>query len=793
MANFEPTWVLKADDNLIQEGQSTYVRLSINREADADESYIINNDQYIEISMTITSTGTTYENRDFELLVGESVSDLIDIKLANSGNINIAGEHTFKLNKKDFELGTNLTLDAYLLKLNCLIDGTWDGPESLSFTVNSVTVITLTDNEISDSEPSGLIGTNTVSIAYDTTNEIWVTPGLTTRDDEMFAIGGIGFGSNSTLFVQAYGQTRDYDSIIDISEDVSNRVYYPVYQIVPITTAEIPSTNRTGSGTILNTSTVFPPQTEESDIIITDPLGNSISTGLKFNSNGQFLNTMLYESDPIDAYVKVKIVDLKSYYVNETDAFYIGKKFKAYSMWICPNDTSTIYGSPTPGHLYQLKNNDVYPYTVKSEFDDGETKALFKPSDWIDLGFYDETLGDGIIGNERIFRIIFNSSTGNGIDFLTDSNLGEIHVGEYFGHTVYPRIEASGIFVTYTVDYDNSTDDIRKYNIDLSADGYMIGTAYAKSSDFTINDEIELEFNVVANDITGLSVTKEFNIRIIRGMNENYISSYICPSLVFERDWFKTISTNTFSNQSYYRGSDSRYGLHKVPRMLLKENFVNPSYNFTTLNALKKTLRDGIVNTSTGSPVPTGEFKLVLGNYKIVSALDSLGNIVYDLLFREVHPSGVSVSVSLEPRIYTMGENALFSEIFGLRQNIFIQVGEDSVNLLTDPTDYQNRGLVVEAISGISEEMIDTVPRFMNHPYAEDGLTAKFMPIIPVAYFKPGQAEAFFNKLIQNGEHSSMINTEFEINSVQFGYFSKGSTHYVPSEFNIQIKSNNLI
>ncbi|AXC39164.1 UNVERIFIED_ORG: hypothetical protein [Escherichia phage CMSTMSU] len=35
---------------------------------------------------------------------------------------------------------------------------------------------------------------------------------------------------------------------------------------------------------------------------------------------------------------------------------------------------------------------------------------------------------------------------------------------------------------------------------------------------------------------------------------------------------------------------------------------------------------------------------------------------------------------------------------------------------------------------GISDEMLDTVPRFMNHPYEENGVEKKFMPIIPVAY-----------------------------------------------------------
>ena len=155
-----------------------------------------------------------------------------------------------------------------------------------------------------------------------------------------------------------------------------------------------------------------------------------------------------------------------------------------------------------------------------------------------------------------------------------------------------------------------------------------------------------------------------------------------------------------------------------------------------------------------------------MGNYKVLSCLDNLGNLQYDLLFREVHPSGSIISVSNNPRSYSIKNYTSLTEVFGLRQNLFNAIGEDTTNLITDPDDLNNRGLYVTGLD--SSQMLDTVPRFMNHPYEGDGLSSEFMVLIPVAYCLPGKGDDLFYNLYQNNEHKLMVGTEFEVPAVEF-------------------------
>lgn len=787
MANFEPQWDLIADTNTIQEGQTTYFRLRLKKSQSTspNNTYVLADDQYLEFTYNIVGAGETLEERDFIVTVGESTSSLVPIGNAGTGSTSTQGTHIVKFNTTSYDLSNVSYIDAYYFKIECPQDGIWDGPESLTFNIDSINVITLLDGQVANTLPSGVLGTTSSTLNYNTTNEVWLTPGLTTHGSNLYTIGGVGYGAESRLFVQAFGKSQT------ISGDTN--VFMPAYEVLTILDSEKPNTHITGSGTIL-VPDLSAGLIEEIPLLVKDSTGNLVSTGLKFNgNNGQILQTMLYDSDPIDAYIKIRVVSVKRFYNTESDAYYVGKRFRAYHTWVAPSDTSDFHEEPTSGHLYQLKDTTTYPYVVGEETFEGNTVISYDPNKWYDLGIYNESLGSGIINNTRIFRIILNDNTGTDLSFETDSNLGTIHVGEYFGHTVYPKIVATGSdLVTYEINESTSPNDIRKYGLDLSADGLMIGTAYAVSSDFSANDDIKLEFDVVATGKNGKSLTQRFNITIVRGFGQNFISADIQPSLTMERTWFNTISTTAFSQAQYYRASDPRFGIRKIPRILLKENYVDTTKNWPGIKQTITNIRNGIVNTSSGAPTPDGSFRLVLGNYKVRSALDNIGNVLYDVLYREVHPEGTQVSLSLNPLVYTDYSNSIISEIFGLRQNVYLVVGEDTVNLLTDPTDLNNRGIVVDAIGGLSDEMIDTVPRFMNHPYIEDNIQPEYFPGIVVAYLQPGQGETFFNTLIQNNEHGALLNYEFEVTGVEFSYYVQDNARYERENFTATLKVPNL-
>lgn len=771
MENFTPLWDIKSDSQFIQE--STDVLLTISMSKDPNEpnnSYILKDGEYIELQFQIQTKNR--DDSDFKaedhyiLYAGEDKDQLKNITDGFTKNKKIAGNHYAKLSKQQFDLINNTT-SVWYFKLHCMNNGTFDSTEIITFTLVDVRRISPSNNIA-----LGTIQTNTQSITFDST-EFWVTPGVTVGDENNhYCIGDISFGNDSTLFVQSFG--RKIPGTVP-------KVFYPIYRLMVINYDELPPTDITEHRAILlpqNTDFPISGINKEVKVNILDDTTKLYDTGLAFNPNGQFLQAFLYDSQPTDVYFKIQIEDIENSYTNDSERYAISQRFKSGQMFLCPNTFDFVYtkDEPIANHLYQLKSGVTYPYVVDSAIEDGIEKPVFNSNDWTDLGLYDKTLGDGLIGQTKIFRMLANSGTSGKIGFITDSDLGTIHVGEYFGHSVYPIIETDSIFNTsFRI---VSGDDITKYGLELKPDGYLCGTAYAKHSDFTINDDIPLSFDIEVFDTSGLKNTKTFTLRILRGFGENYISSHLVPSVQFEREWFKCISSQTFLEQQLHRISDERYGLQKVPRILLKENFISQEYNYTTLKELKRVLRKNIINPNT---IPQGSFNLVIGNYKIVSCIDNLGNLQYDLLYREVHPQGTIVPVSNNPRTYSIKDYTVLTEVFGLRQNIFDSVGEDITNLIIYPEDLNNRGLYVKGVDSMSTEMLDTVPRFMNHPYEGDGIDPEFMILIPVAYCQPGKGEEFFNSLLQNNEHKNMVGTEFEVTAVEF------ITHidYTPEKFQI--------
>lgn len=801
MANIEPNWSLVSDTNTILEGQELYVKLILsNSKMGTDNTTLtIDDNQYVHFTLKIKGTGTTLGENDFVVSIGEDPTQLENITDVETGFNKIYGTHDIKLTKKHWDIVTPTgSTEAFYIKLERPANGIWNSTETIAFNISDIKLVSLLDDQIASEYSFGEIELSNVTIKYDNSNDIWATPDLIVHGDQMYTIGAISYGAESRLFGQAFGKSRKYDPVLDAgSTDLSSRVFVPAYKAVPITEVDIPTKHITGKGTYFTTQIEDGDYSEEFQLYISDENNTLMKSGLKMNANGQILQTLLYSSDPVDAYIKYEIVPITDYYETEEDAFYVGKRFKAYQMWVAPTDTSTFStDKPIPGHLYMLKDTKVYPYTVKEIEDSGDMKLLFEPDIWLDLGVYDARLGSKLIGNTRMFRILVNARTGDDISFETDENLGIIHVGEYFGHTVYPKIVASGDkLITYYIDYDKSPDDISKYNIWLSPNGMLTGTVLASALDFDSNDEINLEFDVVATTRKGLQKSQIFKIKIVRGLSENFLSAYVAPSVYFERSWFSMISSNVFDKARLYRASDPRYGLRTVPRMLIKENYVDPTtFDWESLESTKRVLRKNIINVESGAPVPDEPFDLVLGNYKIKSAVDNAGNILYDLLYREVLPTGTVVDLNSNPKHYLDYNNTSVTEIYGLRQNIYKAVGEDTRNLLTDPDDMLNRAITVKGIPGISDDMIDTLPRVFVHPYEEGNSNTKnYYPIIPVAYLEAGTGDSFFLNLMQSNEHKALLNMTFSITAVEFDYFYKEYERYVSDKFLINLSTKSLL
>lgn len=770
MANFTPQWDINTNKPIIIEGEDSLNTVTISKYDKndlANFTYELGSTFELVMKYTITYQGSTIDDDDVTISVGLDKNNLVPISEYDINEPFIQGQHTAKLGKSYTLVDNDHALPAFYINIHANADGIWDAAESVSIQIDSIRVIEYRDNLIVGDNPSGILVNSQVVIQISDTNEIWLTPDLVTHGTTLYSIGSIDYGVESRMFVMAYGRRQP------------NRVFVPAYRVIDAT--NVPTTHVTGRGTETKSEGLKILNTEEERVLVKDETGNYIKSGLVFCSNGQFLQSFNYETDlPYDMYVTVEIVPPTYYYTTPEDAFYIGKRFRAYQRFVAPADVSNIDGEILPNHMYQLKDTSVYPYVVKEITVQGAQKIQFEADRWIDLGVYDASLGTELIGSTRTFRIIINNKSGTNIDFVTPPDLGSIHNGEYFGHSKYPVIVATGGYLmSYTVETNMSRDNIANYGLSLSADGLMCGKARVPVDEFGAQDSKELRFTVRATSEKGLSQLQEFYVKVINGTYDTVMQASCIPSRIFERRWFSIIASKLFEGLKLYRPSDNRYGLQRLPKILVKENFMNPQ-QFTDLADVRKMLRNGIITDT--DPILQGSFNVSLGNYKVKTAMDNEGNMLYDVLYRELLPVGTIATVDETGFNYT---NMDIEELYALRGNIYNVIGEDTKNLLAYTDDYNNRGVIVEKYG--YPRMVDSVPRYMKHPDTEKGAIAGLSFVIPVAYLEVGEGERFMQFASSSKQLSQLLNTVFEIQAVEFSYYTQTSSGLRQDSFRVEL------
>lgn len=770
MANFTPQWDINTDKPILIEGEDSLNTVTISKYDKndlANYTYQLGDNFELVMKYTIEYLGSTIDDDDVTITVGLDQNNLTPISEYDANEPYVQGTHTVKLAKSYTVVDNTHSLPTFYIKIHANDDGVWDAAESVSIKIESIRAVETRDGLVIGDSPSGVLVNSQVVVQISDANEIWLTPDLVTHGTTLYSIGSIDYGVESRMFVMAYGRRQP------------NKVFVPAYRVIDA--VNVPTTHVTGRGTITKSEGVRILNTEEERVLVMDETGNYIKSGLVFCSNGQFLQSFNYETDlPYDMYVTVEIVAPTYYYNTPTDAFYIGKRFRAYQKFIAPPDVSNVEGEILPNHMYQLKDTSVYPYVVKEITVQGASKVLFEPERWIDLGEYDATLGATLIGSKRTFRIIINNKSGTNIDFVTPPDLGSIHNGEYFGHSKYPKIVATGGYLmSYTVEDDLSQDKIGNYGLSLSADGLMCGKARVPVNEFGAQDSKELRFMVRATSEKGLSQLQEFFIKVVNGTYDTVMEARCIPSRIFERKWFSIIASKIFDGLKFYRPSDNRYGIQRLPKILVKENFMNPQL-FTDLPDIRKKLRNGIITDT--DPILQGSFKVSLGNYKVKTAMDNEGNMLYDVLYRELLPVGTIATVDETGFNYTTMD---IEEFYALRGNIYNVIGEDTKNLLAYTDDYNNRGVVVEKYG--YARMIDSVPRYMKHPDTEQGAIAGLSFVIPVAYLELGEGEKFMQYAASSKQLSELLNVVFEIQAVEFFYYAQTAGGLRQDSFRIEL------
>ena len=608
----------------------------------------------------------------------------------------------------------------------------------------------------------------------------WITPSEDQGYNDPYLLAALNYGYESRIhvyadsvknatgvFVPSYMVQSPFATSVPTQLEWSNfKANLSGTSYAPPETASavlIPSTSQTNQVKFLD-------NTEESllRLVMFDKTTNEDS-GLVCCTNGQILNSLSIKNGPIEVYFKMVAIAPTHYYKTPADAYYVGKRFRAYHRFVAPTDVSGIDGTIKAGHLYQLKNTNIYPYVVKGNSYNDESGTTIKPvfdsSAWLDLGLYNASLGSDIVGKTRIFRFIINWGDSDGISFTTDTNLGVIRVGEYFGHTncatiVAKTTDASDV-VSYSIDNKTSKNDITDYGLKLLSNGYLSGTAYAYDEtliDGDGNDSKFLEFDVVASTQRGKSTKSTFKLQLTRGLSQHYVSVYGTVSKNLERKWFDSLVSAGLENCTLYRAGDDRYGIRRFPRILIKENLYSDLVDYD-LNNIKKSLRDGIVMTTGStatSPVPVGPVKMMIGNYKYRTAIDENGVPLYDILYREILPYGTLVTPSTNWVYYSTIEQP---DIAGLRENLNSALGQNTKYLLLDTNDVENR----VHIDGTN---IDTLPRWMVHPDSTNGAIAGYVPVIEVAYLAPGTAMELLNNMAFSSTHENLVGEIFYIDGL---------------------------
>lgn len=406
----------------------------------------------------------------------------------------------------------------------------------------------------------------------------------------------------------------------------------------------------------------------------------------------------------------------------------------------------TIVGDYADATLYELNdlvkhNSRVYtlqftqPYTTNT----ADPDLTF----WTDEGAY--TPGANT-DQYRLFRILINRQNSGLVTFDVTPELGAFQIGQQLGETVNKDITKTtdrlmsyyvndGYENTFGVPYSAGPDG-RYYRIpkgiEITADGKLAGTPIGPEGDYV--------FDVVARNSIGLAKSQNFELTITSGYKDNTISAHLRPRYDVEREWFDMISSNAFNDVQFYRPTDPNYGLQEFPRILLKNNlagvYKNTALDFETLTLLlKHKMNDH------------DAIRLRIGNMRYRTALDSNGDPLYDVLYKEILPVGQSVFYDPNAKAHTDYDLPVL-DIF--KQRLVDYIGSDDTAVSVDIT----RGLLV---TNGATNYWDELPLWMINPQEDQGATPGLTYALPVAYLQPGQAEVFVNAAISYGGMHEMF------------------------------------
>ena len=390
--------------------------------------------------------------------------------------------------------------------------------------------------------------------------------------------------------------------------------------------------------------------------------------------------------------------------------------------------------------VYQLNTNVIYNNKIYNLVNTMPFKAGTSTPDpvfWDNLGVYANTAPQA-----RIFRIIVNAQKGSMIEFETGQTLHNLRIGERLGELFVSDIVAtSGSLTTYTVPpsmIPQRGSEISKNagyypylpkGLSLALDGRLYGRPKGPVGTYY--------FDVQAQNSVGLTKKQRFYVEIVAGYTPQTFGCVGKLSQVYEREWYKMISSPVFDNADLYRASDPNYGLRTKPEILFKDNILGEvngvRLNFDTAIAYLKT------------KMYQEPMLCRVGNLRFRTALDSNGVPQYDYLYKELIP--LSSYVTYDTRGYLTPPRVPLLDSFK----------EFLVNTMASDDEQLTNALARFEINNGEKLYFDSCQLFQTNPSPYSGVKAAVFPTLPVAYLAAGEAQKIIDASIEDGLLKSMF------------------------------------
>jgi hypothetical protein len=329
-----------------------------------------------------------------------------------------------------------------------------------------------------------------------------------------------------------------------------------------------------------------------------------------------------------------------------------------------------------------------------------------------------KTYLDLSITSTNTFSLSVKGDIESTIEWVTDSNLGSLEAG--FISELF--LEAKQLTSTYTVKYQLTNGDLPP-GLTLQRDGTISGAiSYGHAGTYT--------FTVEASDVYGLSsIERSFTLIATQSSDIEYTKIYTKPFFnISSREKYKEFISNefTFDPTLMYRYFDPNFGVQNDIKLYLEFGIQK-----VDLKLFQTALRETFY-----------EKRFYFGDFKTAIAKDSLGNILYEVVYIDLRDDQTnSLGVGGEHVFYS-NENVYYTNSIDNMRTQFSQI------VLFDYT-YIN----------INDDLL---PKFMKTAQGSDYKSIGYIGVIPLCYALPGNGSKIISRIKLSGFDFKLLDFQID-------------------------------